>query len=90
MAPEPAKLSVMAAPLRHTSDVTVMLVTKTSRGEEFPKMDLANVVAEMERYGDLLRQAQEVTFFPRRNECLEATASENTCGRSNWDSGVLQ
>ena len=45
------------------NNVTVMLITKTNRGEEFSKIDLKNVVAEMEQYGDLLRQAQEVTFF---------------------------
>ncbi|MYN67644.1 MAG: hypothetical protein F4X11_21880 [Acidobacteria bacterium] len=45
------------------SNVTVILITKTNRCEEFSEIDLKNVVAEMEQYGDLLRQAQEVTFF---------------------------
>ena len=45
------------------NEPVIILITRTGRGEEFPSIDLTNVVAEMERYGDLLGQAQEVTFF---------------------------
>ena len=44
------------------SDVHVVLITKTERDEEFPEVMLRGVVKEMERYGDLLKHAEEVTL----------------------------
>lgn len=41
---------------------TVVLLTKTELGEEHPNLNLESVVAELERFGDLLKDADSVTL----------------------------
>lgn len=42
--------------------VAVILLIKIDHAEEFPSIDLSEVTAEMEKYGDLLQQAEEITL----------------------------
>lgn len=44
------------------SDITLILLTRIDRDEEFPSINLEKLAKEMEKYGDLLQQAEEVTF----------------------------
>ena len=41
---------------------TIVLLVKTEVGEEFPTLKLDKLVGEMERFGDLLKDADSVTF----------------------------
>ena len=45
------------------NDLDVVLITKTKRDQKFPKIALNEVVAELEKYGDLLQPAEEATLF---------------------------
>lgn len=40
----------------------MVLLTKTELGEEHPNLNLERVVAELERFGDLLKDADSVTL----------------------------
>ena len=44
------------------SDPELILLVKTKPGEDFPTIDLSKLTAEMEKYGDLLQDADSVTF----------------------------
>ena len=44
------------------NDINLILLTQIDRDEEFPSINLKNLTTEMEKYGDLLQQAEEVTF----------------------------
>ena len=44
------------------NDITLILLTQIDRDEEFPSINLEKLTKEMEKYGDLLQQAEEVTF----------------------------
>ena len=43
-------------------DIVLILLTQIERDEEFPSINLRKLTREMEKYGDLLQQAEEVTF----------------------------
>lgn len=43
-------------------DVTLVLLARTENPEESLSLNLSELTAEMEKYGDLLQKAQEVTF----------------------------
>ncbi len=40
----------------------LILLTRVGRTEDFPSIDLSKLTTEMEKYGDLLQRAEEVTF----------------------------
>lgn len=44
-------------------DLDLILLARVDGRAEFPGIDLKNLTAEMEKYGDLLQQAEEVTFL---------------------------
>ena len=44
------------------NDINLILLTRIDRDEEFPSINLKKLTTEMEKYGDLLQQAEEVTF----------------------------
>ena len=43
-------------------EMNLMLLVEIAHDEEFPAISLDKLTAEMEKYGDLLRQAEEATF----------------------------
>lgn len=44
------------------NDINLILLMRIDRDEEFPSINLNKLTTEMEKYGDLLQQAEEVTF----------------------------
>lgn len=44
------------------NDINLILLMRIDRDEEFPSINLKKLTTEMEKYGDLLQQAEEVTF----------------------------
>ena len=44
------------------NDIDLILLIQIDRDEEFPSINLNKLTTEMEKYGDLLQQAEEVTF----------------------------
>lgn len=44
------------------NDMNLILLMRIDRDEEFPSINLKKLTTEMEKYGDLLQQAEEVTF----------------------------
>ena len=44
------------------NDIDLILLTQIDRDEEFPRINLRKLTTKMEKYGDLLQQAEEVTF----------------------------
>ena len=44
------------------NDINLILLSRIDRDEEFPSINLKKLTTEMEKYGDLLQQAEEVTF----------------------------
>ena len=44
------------------NDMNLILLTQIDRDEEFPSINLKKLTTEMEKYGDLLQQAEEITF----------------------------
>ena len=43
-------------------NIDLILLMRVDRADEFPSIDLSKLTTEMEKYGDLLQRAEEVTF----------------------------
>ena len=70
-------------------DRDVILLARVDSRAEFPGIDLENLVAEMEKYGDMLQRAGRGNFSTKG--CwLDVSVSQDTQGRSVWLERMLR